>query len=197
MKYKVSLLPEKTRKRINSKKKAEKVKFVSLIALCIMLVLLLVTVSLKFLADAVLLKENMKNAEYADVVIEKEMYMAKNQTLKDKLTLIDSIQVDEPALYNFIASVSNIDRPDVSIETMDCTDWKSTRVCTLSGTVHSAEAYDAYVDQLYEIEGVANVNTTQFMTTRVDGVTTYQFVVIITCSGGKAPAVVTDTTAAQ
>ncbi len=197
MKYKVSLLPEKNRKRINSKKKAEKVKIISLIALCMMLVLLLVSISLKFLADAVLLKENTKNAEYADVVMEKEMYMAKNQTLKDKLALIESIQVDEPALYNFVASLSNIDRPDISIETMDCTDWKSARSCTLTGTVHSAEAYDAYVNQLYEIEGVTNVTTSQFSTTRVDGVTTYQFILVITCSGGKAPAVIADTTAAQ
>lgn len=197
MKYKVSLLPERNRKRINSKKKAEKVKVISLIALCIMLVLLLATVSMKFLADAVLIKENAKNAEYADVVIEKEVYMAKNQELNNKLALIDSIQVEEPALYNFVASVSNIRHPDVSIETMDCTDWKYTRTCTLSGTVHSSEAYNTYLDQLREIEGVASVNTTQFMSSRVDGVTTYQFIVVITCSGGKAPVVaVTDTTAA-
>ena len=70
MKYKVSLLPEKNRKRINSKKKAEQVKVISLIALGMMLVLLFVSVSFKFLADSVLLKENEKNAAYADVVIE-------------------------------------------------------------------------------------------------------------------------------
>lgn len=197
MKYKVSLLPEKNRKRINSKKKAEKVKFISLIALCIMLVSLLVTVSMKFLADAVLVKENAKKAEYADVVAEKDAYLAKNQELNNKLTLIDSIQVEEPALYNFVASISNIQHPDVSIEAMDCTDWKSSRTCTLSGTVHSAEAYETYLDQIREIEGVSSVNTSQFISSRVDGVTTYQFIVVVTCSGGKAPAIsITDTTAA-
>ena len=75
MKYKVSLLPEKNRKRLNSKKKAEKVKIISLIALCMMLVLLLVTVALKFYADSVLAEEREKNVHYDQ--------MTNTLTLKD------------------------------------------------------------------------------------------------------------------
>lgn len=194
MKYKVSLLPEKNRKRLNSKKKAEKVKIISLIALCMMLVLLLVTVALKFYADSVLAEEREKNVEYDQMIQELAEYRSVNQTLQQKVSLINSIQVEEPALYNFVAAVSNINHPDVSIEALDCADWKSARICTITGTVHSSEAFDLYLSDLRSIEGVS-ATPVQFNAGLLDGVTTYQFVITVSCSGGKTPSAATVTEA--
>lgn len=196
MKYKVSLLPEKNRKRINSKKKAEKVKFISLIALCMMLVLLLVSVSLKFYADGVLAEEKEKNIDYERMVAELAEYRTINQTLQTKVALIESIQVDEPSLYNFVAAVANIDHPDVSVETIQCADWKASRTCTISGTTHTQEALLLYVEDLNEIEG-ANASIQMQTHSRVDGVTTYQFSIVVSCSGGKTPSAATSTDTAQ
>lgn len=192
MKYKVSLLPEKNRKRLNSKKKAEKVKIISLIALCMVLVLLLVTVALKFYADSVLAEEREKNVEYDQMIQELAEYRSVNQTLQQKVSLIQSIQVEEPALYNFVAAVSNINHPDVSIEALDCVDWKSARICTITGTVHSPEAFDLYLSDLRSIEGVS-ATPVQFNAGLFDGVTTYQFVITVSCSGGKTPSAATVT----
>lgn len=192
MKYKVSLLPEKNRKRLNSKKKAEKVKVISLIALCMVLVLLLVTAVLKFYADSVLAEEREKNVEYDQMIQELAEYRSVNQTLQQKVSLIQSIQVDEPALYNFVAAVSNINHPDVSIEALDCVDWKSARICTITGTVHSPEAFDLYLSDLRSIEGVS-ATPVQFNAGLFDGVTTYQFVITVSCSGGKTPSAATVT----
>ena len=192
MKYKVSLLPEKNRKRLNSKKKAEKVKIISLIALCMVLVLLLVTVALKFYADSVLAEEREKNVEYDQMIQELAEYRSVNQTLQQKVSLIQSIQVEEPALYNFVAAVSNINHPDVSVEALDCVDWKSARICTITGTVHSPEAFDLYLSDLRSIEGVS-ATPVQFNAGLLDGVTTYQFVITVSCSGGKTPSAATVT----
>ena len=195
MKYKVSLLPERNRKRLNSKKKAEKVKVVALIALLVVFALLVVVVAMNFYADKVLAEEKAKNSEYTQLIENLSEYRAINQTLQQKVTLINSIQVEEPSLYNFIASMSNIEHTDVSIEAMDCADWKSSRSCTVSGTVHTREAFQLYLEEIRNIEGVSNVMETQFLTGRADGVTTYQFVIYISCSGGKAPAAVATTEA--
>lgn len=192
MKYKVSLLPEKNRKRLNSKKKAEKVKVISLIALCIVLVLLLVTVAFKFYADSVLAEEREKNVEYDQMIQELAEYRSVNQTLQQKVSLIQSIQVEEPALYNFVAAVSNINHPDVSVEALDCVDWKSARICTITGTVHSPEAFDLYLSDLRSIEGVS-ATPVQFNAGLFDGITTYQFVITVSCSGGKTPSAATVT----
>ena len=197
MKYKVSLLPERNRKRINSKKKAEKVKLISLIALCIMLVALLVTVALKFYADSVLAEERDKNVKYDQMIQELGEYRNINQTLQTKISLINSIQVDEPSLYNFVASVSNINQPDISVEVLDCMDWKSARMCTITGTVHTPEAFELYLDQLRAIEGVSGVSPVQFNATLFEGVTTYQFVISVSCSGGKTPSAATVTESAS
>ncbi len=197
MKYKVSLLPERNRKRINSKKKAEKVKIISLIALCIMLVLLLVTVMLKFYADRVLAEEREKNIKYDQMIQELSEYRNINQTLQNKISLINSIQVEEPSLYNFVASISNINQADISVEILDCSDWKSSRICTISGTVHSPEAFNLYLDQIRAIDGVSGVSPVQFTGTLFEGVTTYQFVISVSCSGGKTPSAATVTEASK
>ena len=193
MKYKVSLLPEKNRKRLNSKKKAEKVKVISLVALCIVLVLLVLTVALDFYADSVLAYERDKNVEYDQMIQGLAEYRTINQTLQQKISLINSIHVDEPSLYNFVAAVSNIEHPDVSVEALDCLDWKSARMCTITGTVHSPEAFDLYLADLRAIEGVTSAVAVQFTPGYFEGVTTYEFVITVMCSGGKTPSAATST----
>ncbi len=64
MKYKVSLLPEKNRKRILGKKKAEKGRSIANVAILILLAITLITLVCKFVADSKLSKIQAKNAEY-------------------------------------------------------------------------------------------------------------------------------------
>ena len=52
MKYRVSLLPEQTRKRLEGKKKLEKIKSYSLVVLMILAMFLGVVVATNFYADA-------------------------------------------------------------------------------------------------------------------------------------------------
>lgn len=197
MKYKVSLLPERNRKRLNSKKKAEKVKVIALIALCIVFSTLVLTMGLKFYADDILAEEKAKNSEYDSMVQSLAEYRAINQQLQEKVNLINSIQVDEPSLYNFVASLSNIKHTDISVDAIDCQDWKASRSCVISGTFHSMDAFDLYKAEIEKIEGVSSVMCNQLSTGIVDGVMNYQFVLFVSCSGGKAPSAVNADTVEQ
>ena len=99
MKYKVSLLPEKNRKRINSKKKAEKVKVLSLVALMMMFSLIIIVLCGKLVADKELREVKAMNAEYEQKVQGLQKYREINDTLQNKVQLIKNIQVKEPSLY--------------------------------------------------------------------------------------------------
>ncbi len=186
MKYKVSLLPERNRKRINSKKKAEKVKVVSLVALMIVFSLLLVVLASKFFVDKKLAEAKRANAEYEQKVEGLKQYREINNTLQAKVELIGKIQVEEPALYNFLALISNVEHTDVSVTSIDCVEWKTARICTLTGTVKSRVAYLEYIDKLNEIEGVESATSSSYVPTIVDGEATYDFTIVVKCTGGAA-----------
>ena len=119
MKYKVSLLPEVNRKRLNSKKKIEKIKIYALIVLVVLLAFLAVVLGTKFYADKTLKEEKGRNNEMAQKVNELEQYREINANLQQKINLINSIQVKEPQLYNFVAKLSNLEHPGVSVDSID------------------------------------------------------------------------------
>ncbi len=192
MKYKVSLLPEKNRKRINSKKKAEKVKVIALVSLLMMLALIVIVLGGKLVADKELSNVKAMNAEYEQKVQGLQHYREISDTLQKKVQLIKDIQVEEPSLYNFIALISNIEHTDVSLTAIECSEWKTSRVCILTGTCQSRQSFNDYVEKLKAVEGVnpESVMCTAYAVGYTEGKAVAEFSISLTCTGGTAPIVV-------
>ncbi len=191
MKYRVSLLPEYSKKRINNRKKIEKIQRFSLVVLVVLALFTFVVMSTNFYAQKKLAEINALNEECAQEVAELEQFREINANLQDKVKLIESIQIDEPQLVNFIAKVSNLKHPGISIATIDCSDWKVTRNCVLSGTCDNRAQYLAFEEAVKKIEGVSVVNCTSYTQSVDSGV---QFSVSITCTGGST--IIAETTEA-
>ncbi len=186
MKYRVSLLPEKNRKRLVGKKKAEKGRSVANVVLLMVLAAVLISLIGKVYADSKLEEIRCMNAEYEQKVAQLQQYREINNTLQNKINLIENIQVDEPQLYNFIATLGNTKHPGVSITNISCVDWKTSRVCTLTGTAISREAFVIYLEKLQAIENVKSATSTAYTVTLTDGKPTATFSITVTCSGGSA-----------
>lgn len=184
MKYRVSLLPEQNRKRLNGKKKLEKIKLCSLVVLVVLALFTFVVMFTSLYADKKLAEARQLDNEYAMKVAELEQFREINATLQNKVQLIESIQVEEPQLVNFIAKISNLKHPGISIESIECTDWKVTRNCVLAGTCDNREQYLAFEEALKGIEGVSAVACASYDQGATDKV---QFTINITCTGGAAP----------
>lgn len=197
MKYRVSLLPEVNRKRLNSKKKIERIKIYALIVLVVLLAFLAVVLGTKFYADKTLKEAKTLNNEMAKKVNELEQYREINANLQQKINLINSIQVKEPQLYNFVATLSNLEHPGVSIDTIECTDWKTTRNCILTGTCTTREAYLSFEQAVSEIEGVSVVACSAYEAGvgKDDGLS--KFTISISCAGGAAVPTTKATTTAS
>ena len=199
MKYRVSLLPEQSRKRLIGKKKLEKIKLYSLVVLVILALFTFVVMFTSFIAEKKLEEAKKLDNEFAQKVAELEQFREINATLQNKVKLIENIQVKEPQLVNFVGAISNLKHPGVSIDSIECTDWKVTRNCVLMGSCDNREQYLAFEEALRNIEGVTNVSCISYE----QGVSeTVLFSINITCSGGAAPFVettvaTTDTTTAD
>jgi Tfp pilus assembly protein PilN len=193
VKYKVSLLPEYNRKRLNNKKKLEKIKVLALTVLMVLLVLMVVVIGMRMFAEKKLNEAQALNNEYAQKVAELEQFREINANLQQKVQLIENIQVNEPALANFLATIGNLNSPGVSLDTIDCFDWKTLRTCSITGRVGSREEYLAFENALKGIQGVSTVTCTSYASGAgtTDGLAS--FTVSITCTGG---AVIVETTQA-
>ena len=189
MKYRVSLLPEKNRKRILGRKKAEKGRGIANIAILIILGIMLITVVSKVVADAKLSEIQAKNAEYEQKVEALQQFRQINDTLQSKVQLIEAIQVNEPSLYNFMAKFGNVSKPGISVTEINCADWKSARICNVQGTAMSRDAFIAYLDALKNLEGVKSADCTNYVVSVVEGSASATFAITITCDGGAAPVV--------
>ncbi len=198
MKYKVSLLPEKNRKRIIGKKKAQKGRGIANVVILVLLAVAFIALICKGVADTQLRKIQAKNNEYAQKVVALQQYRDINNTLQSKLSLIESIQINEPSLCNFVTTLGNVERPGISITNIEMLDWKTSRVCNITGSADSREAFNLYLEKLEKIENVSAVSCTSYMIEVLEGEPTATFAVTITCGGGStfvAPA--EDTTAAE
>lgn len=196
MKYRVSLLPEKNRKRIVGKKKAEKGRGVANVVMLLLLASVLIVVLSKIYADNKLNEIQSLNVKYEQQISALQQYREINNTLQNKINLIEAIQVDEPSLYNFVAKLGNVVHPGISVTKIDCVEWKTSRVCTLTGTAISRDAFTEYLELVSAIEGVSSATCTSYTTTVVDGEAQPTFTVSITCSGGAA-VIPVETTAAE
>ena len=182
------MLPEQSRKRLISKKKLEKIKLYSLVILMVLAAFTFVVMFTSFYADKKLAEARELDIEYAQKVTELEQFREINATLQNKVQLIESIQVDEPQLVNFIAKISNLKHPGISIDSIECTDWKITRNCVLVGSCDNREQYLAFEEALKGIEGVSAVACASYEQGATDKV---QFTINITCTGGAEPVVTT------
>lgn len=193
MKYKVSLLPEQKRKRLINKKKLEKIKAFSLVVLIVLALFTFVVLFTSLYAEKKLAEVRQLDNEYAKKVAELEQFREINANLQNKVQLIESIQVEEPQLVNFVAKISNLKNPGVSITSIECTDWKTTRNCVLVGTCDNRSQYLAFEEALKEVEGVSAVACASY-TQDVGEAAIVQFTVNVTCAGGAA---VVETTVAS
>ncbi len=184
MKYKVSLLPDVNRKRINGKKKSEQIQVYALAIMLVLFAALLLVVGAKFYAQNKLEKIRALDAACQQEVSELQQYREINATLKSKMELIENIQVQEPELSNFIATISNMEHTGVSITSLDCADWKVERVCIINGTCSSRAEYLAFEEALTSIEGVTGVTNTGYTNSVGTSDGLVQFTVNIACGGG-------------
>lgn len=186
MKYKVSLLPEKNRKRIIGKKKAEKGRGIANVVMLVLLAVLFIVILGKVYADSKLSEIESKNAKYEQQINALNQYREINDTLQNKINLIEAIQVNEPSLYNFVARLGNVVHPGISVTKIDCVDWKTSRVCTLTGTAISRDAFTEYLDLVSAIKGVQSASCTSYTVTVVEGEAQATFSLTIACEGGSA-----------
>lgn len=193
MKYKVSLLPEQKKKRLINKKKLEKIKAFSLVILIVLAFFTFVVMFTSLYAEKKLTEAKQLDNEYAQKVEELEQFREINANLQNKVQLIESIQVEEPQLVNFVAKISNLKNPGISITSIECTSWKTTRSCVLVGTCDNRSQYLAFEEALKEIEGVSSVTCASY-TQNVGETAIVEFTVNVTCSGGAA---VVETTVAS
>lgn len=184
MKYKVSLLPEDRRKRIQGKKKIEKIRAISLTVILVLFALFILVFATKIYADKKLSKIEKENDEYAKRVSELSSYREINAELEEKIALIDSIQVEEPYLQQFLVEIGNISRPGVSFSSIECTDWKTTRKCTISGTCDNRQQYLDLEESFKELEGVGNVVCTSYLSEVGTADGRASFTVELTAEGG-------------
>lgn len=188
MKYRVSLLPENVRKRLDGRKKLEKIQIFGLVVLVVLAFFLMVVSFTRMYANNKLEKARILDNEYAKKVEELEQFREINANLQEKVKLIEDIQVEEPQLVNFLAKISNLKAPGVSIDNIECTDWKVSRACVLKGTCDNREQYLAFEKTLSEMEEITGVACVSYVANVGDRV---QFTVNINCKGGATPIVTT------
>ncbi len=194
MKYRVSLLPEKNRKRVVGKKKAEKGRGIINVVMLVLLAAVLITLIGKIVADTKLKEIKTMNAAVEQQVAQLQQYREINTNLQNKVQLIQNIQVKEPQLYNFIATLGNLEHPGVSVDNISCVDWKTSRVCTITGTSTSRECFKAYLATLEGLENVTSATCVTYTVTLTDGVPSAAFAISVTCGGGSAVVATTQPT---
>lgn len=195
MKYKVSLLPESRKKQINARNSIKKITSVSLISLAVLGAFLAVVFAVFLFANNQLKEAEKLDNECLAEIEQLSSYRDIHAALQQRVDLFDKIQVKEPQLYSFLLDWSQINHPGLSVESIECTNWKTDRLCTIVGTCETRSQYLAYEESLRKIEGVSSVSCVAF-STNVGGDATDEatFTISVSVSGGVP--VVEDTTAA-
>ena len=194
MKYKVSLLPESRKKQINARNTIKKITTVSLMCLAVLVAFLAVVFAVNLYAKSQLKEAEKLDNECLAQIEQLSSYRDIHSALQQKVNLFDKIQVREPYLYNFIVEWSNINHPGVSVSTIECSNWKTDRLCTITGSCDSRDEYLAYEKALGEITGVTSVSCVSY-NTNVGGAEDDQatFTISVSVEGG---VVVVETTVA-
>ena len=194
MKYKVSLLPESRKKQINARNSIKKITTVSLMVLAVLLAFFVVVLATNIYANKQLEEAQKLDKECVAEIEKLSSYRDIHAALQQKVNLFDKIQVNEPQLYQFILDWSQIVHPGVSIDSIECSDWKTDRLCTITGTCNSRSEYLAYEESLRKIAGVTSVSCVGY-SSNVGGADDdlATFTISVSVSGG---VVVVETTTA-
>ena len=179
MKYKVSLLPELQRKRLDGKKKSEKIQVYALVAMLLLLAVLLIVIFSNFYAQRKLSSIQAENARYQQEIAELQQYRDLDAELQNKKQLIDSIIIREPEMTNFIASLSNMKHTGISFTSIDCTDWQ---------TAVSRDAYLGFEKALASVSGVTGVSNSSYVSGAGTENGLAEFTVVIDCADGSVAA---------
>jgi hypothetical protein len=196
VKYKVSLLPESRKKQINARNSIKKITSVSLICLAVLGAFLAVVLAVVLFANSQLKEAKKLDNECLAEIEQLSSYRDIHSALQQKVQLFEKIQVKEPYLYNFIVEWSNINHPGVSVSSIECTNWKTDRLCTIVGTCDSRDQYLAYEKSLSKLTGVASVSCVSYKS-NVGGDETDQATFTISVAVEGSTTVVEDTTTAQ
>jgi hypothetical protein len=196
VKYKVSLLPESRKKQINARNSIKKITSVSLICLAVLGAFLAVVVAVTLFANSQLKEAQKLDDECIAEIEQLSSYRDIHAALQQRVELFDKIQVKDPQLYSFILAWSQVNHPGLSVESIECTNWKTDRLCTIVGSCETRSQYLAYEESLRKIEGVTSVSCVAF-STNVGGDETDEatFTISVSVSGGVSVA--EDTPAAQ
>ena len=205
MKYRVSLLPESRKKQIYARNVIAKIRAVSLSVLAVLIAFAVVVVVVGIYANSQLKEVKKLDQQCITEIEQLSSYRDIHAALQERINLFDKIQVKEPALYNFIYDWSKIDHPGVSVSTIECVNWKTDRLCTISGTCSTRSEYLAYEEALGKIKGVTSVSCVSYQTNVGAGEDALaSFTISVAVSGGTpvvvdttAPAVTEATTVAQ
>ena len=162
MKYKVSLLPESRKKQINARNSIKKITSVSLISLAVLGAFLAVVFAVFLFANNQLKEAEKLDNECLAEIEQLSSYRDIHAALQQRVDLFDKIQVKEPQLYSFLLDWSQINHPGLSVESIECTNWKTDRLCTIVGTCETRSQYLAYEESLRKIEGVSSVSCVAF-----------------------------------
>lgn len=185
MKYRVSLLPESRKKQINARKMIAKIRAVSISVLAVLLAFAVVVVIVAVFTNSKLKEVQELDRECITEIEQLSSYRDIHAALQERVNLFDKIQVKEPQLYKFIYDWSKLDHPGVSIDSIECVNWKTDRLCTLTGTCDNRSQYLAYEEALRKIEGVTSVSCVNY-TSNVGGSeeALATFTISISISGG-------------
>ncbi len=186
MKYKVSLLPEVRKKRIIGRQKLEQFRSVAVTAFIILLALFILVFVSKIFAESKLKSVISSNANYEKQVQALSKYKDINSNIENKVNLVKNIEVDEPYIYQFVVAVGNIEQPGVTITSLDCTDWKTTRQCTVTGTCNSRTEYFAFKTAAGKLDCVSSVEDVEYTSGLGSEDATSTFTVLLKAPGGKA-----------
>ncbi len=183
MKYKVSLLPESRKKQIKARESIKKIKSVSFAVFCVLFAFYIIVVAVNIFAQNKLKDIRELDAECQVEIDKLASYKDINTQLQQRISLFDKIEVKEPKLYQFLLDWSGVSHPGVSVESIECTDWKITRLCTIKGTCENRAQYLAYEEALKKIEGVTSVSCVNY-TTNVGADNEAGFTISISVDGG-------------
>jgi hypothetical protein len=184
VKYKVSLLPESRKKQINARKSISKIKSASFSVLAVLVAFYAVVIAVFVYTNKKLDDVKVLDQQCIAEIEQLSSYREIHAALQERINLFEKIQVNDPMLYKFIYDWSRIDHPGVSVTSIECTDWKSTRVCVITGTCDTRQQYLDYEKSLSKIEGVTSVSCVTYTPNIGAEDTPASFSLSISVSGG-------------
>lgn len=185
--FKVSLLPDSYRRRLESRKKID---LISKIALVILVCLFIVYGGVAVKGQ--ILKSKLKTIQRKNSAIESEFpalqeYQNIYNELSEVRKMIESITPQDPDAVEFFTMISNQTPDYVQITQINLENWFKEGICTLTCTVQDNQDYKDYVD-LFKTEEmqkiVKTVETTSYTRTSGEDGKSVTFTLVLSMSNG-------------